>query len=177
MRVQMTGTLSRASKRGAVVVAAVLSVLACLALAVFFVALRNYSALDRAIKDGDIEAVEQILGRHPERLERRNKSQLTPLLEAAWEGQVDVLTALIQRGADVNAKWNSFSSEDGDWSGLHIAANAGQEEVARAMIRGGADINAKSVAGETALDVAHRTNHLKVANLLQAHGGVRGSER
>jgi ankyrin repeat protein len=168
-----TDTLQRATRRGLLVCAAVLGVPICLALVVLFIAMRDYYALHDAAARGDLARAEEILARHPERIERRDKGRQTPLHIAAWEGRAEMIALLLRHGADVHAKWDLVASGDGGWTALHIAAR-GDVRPVEVLLAGGADINVKSEAGETPLDVAVRRGKKDTAALLRERGGVSG---
>jgi len=74
------------------------------------------------------------------------------LIKAAQEGHADVVRALLDKGADVNAK-----RRDG-WTALMIAANNGHADVVHALLDKGADVNAKDNDGVTALMAAAGNN-------------------
>ena len=59
------------------------------------------------------------------------------LIDAAWNGQTEDVKALIEAGADVNAK-----RKDGE-TVLMSAAWKGHTETVKALIEAGADLNAK----------------------------------
>lgn len=63
----------------------------------------------------------------------------TPLLNAARNGNLEMVLALIQAGADVNLT-TSNNGDNGN-SPLHQAAYAGNVEVIQALVAAGADIN------------------------------------
>ena len=65
-----------------------------------------------------------------------------PLDDACREGQVEVVLALIDQGADVNAPIN------GGWTPLHLALGNGHTVVAVAVIDKGADVNARNNNGD-----------------------------
>ncbi|XP_049769353.1 protein maternal effect lethal 26-like [Schistocerca cancellata] len=76
------------------------------------------------------------------------------LVQAAEEGAVGELRALIAAGADVGATvWG--------WTALHWAA-----EVAAALLVAGADRGATDGKGRTALDLARRHNHRRLVEML-----------
>jgi len=150
-------------------------IFATLALAIFYV--YRIEELHNAIRNDDINRVEQLLDKKPHLIEQRSRLDLTPLLEAAWDGRADVIRVLVHRGADLNAKWNLVASGDGGWNALHIASLHGQEDAAKVLIESGIDINCKSIKGETPLDVANRNGQKKIASLLQQHGAKTGDAR
>ena len=65
--------------------------------------------------------------------------QYTPLHDAADKGHEAVTRALVEAGADVNAKeyWMQRTP-------LHVAARNGHEAATSALLKGGADVNAKA---------------------------------
>ena len=75
-----------------------------------------------AARYGDSDAVGRMLDRRPELLNARGKLGMTPLHEAAWHGQAEVVAVLLARGADVNALWRgSNTGTDGRLTPLDIA--------------------------------------------------------
>jgi len=67
------------------------------------------------------------------------------LLGAAYAGQLNQVTSLLEAGADPDAR-----REDGQ-TPLMRAASEGHVDIARALIRAGADPDAQGELGETAL--------------------------
>ena len=88
----------------------------------------------------------------------------TPLHKCAREGQLNVARALIEAGADVNAK------EDDGWTPLHHCAQKGHLEVVRVLIEKGADVNAKEDDGRTPLHLSASKGHPEVARALIEKG-------
>lgn len=123
-----------------------------------------------AAREGDVGSIKEILDRKPSRLEQRDRLRLTPLLYATWHGQTEALRVLIERGANVNATC-SLSSHDGEWNGLHLAANFGRIESAIVLLDAGTMVNHLSLKGETPMDVAIRNDEKAVADLLGKNGG------
>ena len=70
----------------------------------------------------------------------------TALHSAARSGNVEVVRALLQAGADPNAWQMSFATDYGwGWTPLHLAAGSNADpDVVRALIEAGADIDAPS---------------------------------
>ncbi|XP_049769352.1 protein maternal effect lethal 26-like [Schistocerca cancellata] len=82
------------------------------------------------------------------------------LVQAAQQGAVGELRALIAAGADVGARGG------GGCTALHWAAACGQAEVAAALLVAGADRGATDGKGRTALDLARRHNHRRLVEML-----------
>ncbi len=79
----------------------------------------------------------------------------TALMKAAIGGHTDTVKALIDKGADVNAK-----DKRGD-TALMLAARDGRTEIAKALIGKDANINAADKDDNTALTKAARVEHSK----------------
>jgi ankyrin repeat protein len=72
----------------------------------------------------------------------------TPLHQAAYDGQLKVVTYLVSKGANVNAR-NVF-----DETPLFVAVMNNQLEVVQYLCQQGADLSITNLEGETALDAA-----------------------
>lgn len=102
-------------------------------------------ALHRAAESNDPRAVEMLLGSgFP--IDTRDRHGMTALHHAVRAGHVDLARALVDRGANVNARsaftgdphWSVEPGELG-WSVLHYATNL---DLAELLISRGADVNA-----------------------------------
>ncbi|UCC83772.1 MAG: ankyrin repeat domain-containing protein [Gemmatimonadota bacterium] len=82
------------------------------------------------------------------------------LLRAAYEGRVETVTRLLDRGIDPNAK-----AEEG-LTALMAAASGGHLEVVTVLLDRSADVDAQDVYGATALMVASLEGHADVVNAL-----------
>jgi ankyrin repeat protein len=67
---------------------------------------------------------------------------------AMW-GSAQQAQELLDRGADVNARWNR-----GDWTALHCAACAGRSDMTACLLEHGANPNAETDRGVTPLILA-----------------------
>ncbi|XP_076823769.1 ankyrin repeat domain-containing protein 17-like isoform X2 [Clavelina lepadiformis] len=88
----------------------------------------------------------------------------TPLMEAAQEGQLDLVKFLIQQGANVNATTTS-----GD-SALSYACEHGHTDVADHLLAAGADLEHETEGGRTPLMKAARAGHLCTVQFLISRG-------
>jgi ankyrin repeat protein len=86
---------------------------------------------------------------------------------AAFHEYEQLVSLLIENGADVNVKTNKRR-----YTPLHIAACEGCVRVAELLLAGGAEVNAKSADGDTPLARAVCRHHKDVAGILREHGGV-----
>ena len=88
----------------------------------------------------------------------------TPLANAAEDGRLDIIRALLDGGKDVN------ETDKLRRTALHAAAAHGTLETAKLLIECGAHVNSRSINGWTPLQNASRNGHLEVTRLLLDHG-------
>ena len=91
---------------------------------------------------------------------------MSPLMNAAENGDVESAKRLLDQGADVNEHVTALK-----WTALHVAAWKGQAEVARLLIRRGADVDAVTGANQTALQLARVYGKENVAAVILAETG------
>ncbi|WP_341751923.1 ankyrin repeat domain-containing protein [Candidatus Tisiphia endosymbiont of Piscicola geometra] len=92
------------------------------------------SILDTAIKQGNVEIVELLLGYYID-VNARNSSGNTLLHVATQNNQKSIVKLLLNIGADVNAKRTSGETS------LHIAVKSNSNEIVELLLNGGADVN------------------------------------
>ncbi|CAG7929063.1 unnamed protein product [Penicillium olsonii] len=83
----------------------------------------------------------------------------TPLLFAAGEEQLDMLTFLIERGADLNTR------DEHGHTALMSAAMTAKSEVVELLVRNGADVHMHNSKGLTALDMIREEHRNFVENI------------
>jgi ankyrin repeat protein len=107
------------------------------------------SVLDWAIERNDLASIHRLydLGA---KIQKGNWGP-APLHVASRAGRVEAVRALLELGADVDAR-----EGDGDSgpTALHIACEMGFAETARALVEGGADAAARDKGGNTPLELA-----------------------
>ncbi len=86
---------------------------------------------------------------------------MTILMQAAINGNLEIVKELIKKGANVNAQSNP------GYTALMWAAHFGRYQIAKELIKAGADINAKTHAGQTALDMAKLMQNANLIALLE----------
>jgi ankyrin repeat protein/lipoprotein signal peptidase len=91
------------------------------------------------------------------------ESRVPALHRAALHGDLVAVERLLDRGVDVNGRWNG-------WTPLHHAALGGKTHVAEILLAKGADVNATDRYGWTPLHGALFHREPKVAALLLSHG-------
>ena len=84
-----------------------------------------------------------------------------PLILAAGHGHMDLVKALLKRGADVNAE------DITGWTPLHAAAYNGHVEIAQLLLDWGAVPSTSNWYTPTPLTVAERQHHAAVVDLLK----------
>lgn len=84
----------------------------------------------------------------------------TALMQASYDGHIEIVQELLNKGAQVNAK-----DEHGD-TALMVACAGGNIKVVRALLENGADVNAKTNDGHSALDVPALSQHPDIKALL-----------
>jgi len=98
------------------------------------------------------------------------KGGYTPLMLAAISGSSELVTALIDHGAKVNAV------NPGGVTALMIAAAGNRPSIAALLLRSGADVNARSEDGRTALSIAQANSNDALVRMLQEaaeHSGAK----
>ena len=115
------------------------------------VTLGKWSALHECVREKNTKMI-QILIEHRCNLEIKDVDRETPLFIASSARDLSIVMALLNAGADPNAK-----SMDG-WSCLMMAARDGDFAVAHALLEAGADIHdGRDMLGRTAVDMINMT--------------------
>jgi ankyrin repeat protein len=131
------------------------------------------SLLHVAAENGHKECVELLISKKLS-LEAKTKSGSTPLMAAStFPGSSEVLTILINEGAEINARDN-----DGK-SALHFAASTGCKTNIEVLLNSKLDINIADTTGRTPLDhaLAGRSNDkAESVELIKKNGGLRGKD-
>jgi len=91
----------------------------------------------------------------------------TALLEAAWNGNADIVKYLLEQGADPGA------ADKSGFTPIMRGAEGGYLPVVNALIAKGADVNCRGrVRGTTPLMLAAEHGHVKVISALLAAGAA-----
>lgn len=92
----------------------------------------------------------------------RNKDGITPLISAAWDGEIEIVKALLAANADVNA-----GDSDINAGPLYRAAENGFTEIVRLLLAAGANVNARETqSNSTPLYMAVQNGHVETVKLL-----------
>ena len=86
------------------------------------------------------------------------------MARAAGESRTETATALLSRGANLNAKDNGGSTP------LHWATWNGNPEIGTVLIAAGADVHARDKGGASPLHKAAQEGHTAIADLLLERG-------
>lgn len=97
-------------------------------------------------------------------IDLRDRFERTPLFWAARKGNLPAVKALVELGADVNAK------DMAGWTPLHVAASRGHKEVLQFLLERGAAPNARTNFGWTPVYTAARYDHPTEVRLLIERG-------
>ncbi|MFT7087385.1 MAG: ankyrin repeat protein [Rickettsiales bacterium] len=153
------------------------------------------SPLIEACYENEVQTVEKILDLDNSEINFKTGSGDTALHIAAQNGYLELVIALLTRGADVNLLtsngWTAlhFAAQRGylevvkilirakvnvnaqgiayHRTALHYAADQGRTLVAKELIKAGADLNLIDKQDLTALDVAARKSYLDIVELLK----------
>jgi len=120
------------------------------------------NAIDIAAKDDNPEIIVAIYKAELDVAIAPNRA--TALHIVAQYGKINSISALIQAGADVNAKDNEGKTA------FHYATEKGQIDVIKLLKELGADVNAKDNEGKTALHYAAEKGQIDLIKLLKELG-------
>lgn len=111
----------------------------------------------RCIEDENDPQHERLSGK----IDTVNAEGKTALHMASILGRMDMLTALINHGSDVN-----FSSGTKGYTALHLSSAWGKIESLKALVENGSELQQKTGNGERAREVAARYSHAECVDFL-----------
>ena len=114
-----------------------------------------------SIEDGDKAEFDECLSRTPDCVRETNKNGWTPLHQAAFSGQLEMLNALLKAGAKLDE-----TDHDGD-TAVHYAAVQGELPCVEALAAAGAKLDVKDSDGETPVDVAVKSVKKRLKELME----------
>ncbi len=119
------------------------------------------------VEKGDKAVVDLFLtaGMNPN-LKTSNSTDAPILNIAAVYENAEIVSLLIAKGADINAKNNE------GWTALMAAVAAGKIEAVKILIDNDADVNAKNNANQTALIIAKKRTFLDIVYILEKAGAA-----
>ena len=119
-------------------------------------------AIHFAVRHAPLETLKKFIDIHQKDLniDAEDEHGKTPLIFAVDSRNSDVVSTLVNAGADANAK------DDNGWSPLIYTAWRGNPDSANALVKVGADANAQDNDGWTPLMYAARSGNLDVVSAL-----------
>ncbi|HEX5964917.1 MAG TPA: ankyrin repeat domain-containing protein [Pyrinomonadaceae bacterium] len=119
-----------------------------------------------AAATGQTARLRELIADDPSVVNAYSIDGFTPLGFAVFFGQSDVVTALLDAGAEVNAA----SRESMKVTPLASAAASKQTEIARVLIAHGANVNARAAGGHIPLHEASANGNVELVKLLIENG-------
>ncbi|CDK30994.1 ankyrin repeat domain-containing protein [Candidatus Babela massiliensis] len=119
--------------------------------------------LIRMVQSKRKDMVELILSYKPN-LEIKDNMCYTALIWATIKGNSEIVDLLLRHGANVNAV-----DDLGNITVLMNAVERGHEEIVKSLLSNGANVFTKNEVNETALDIARKFGHTKIAQLIEKH--------
>ncbi|XP_065903310.1 uncharacterized protein [Dysidea avara] len=113
-----------------------------------------------AAKTDDVITVERLINTRYIDVNTTDGFNQTALHQAASNGHVQLVEALIALGANVN------SLDMLKWTALHDAANSGHVQTAKTLIKLGADVNAIDIDSDNPLQIALQGGHRHVVEFM-----------
>ena len=110
------------------------------------------------------DLAEHLIAKHPEHINARGGKWVTPMHVAASAGHADVLSSLLENGADVDVQGRS------DLTPLYPASRYGNLEAVQVLLDRRADINARGNHGQTPLSGALFEGRFEFARVLIKRG-------
>ncbi|XP_062504675.1 ankyrin-1-like [Corticium candelabrum] len=118
-----------------------------------------------AAHQGNQNLVQTLLGLHAD-VHFQAKDQVTALMKACFNGNVEIVDLLINYGSNVNT-----CTEEEMVQPLHITVSRGHPKIAELLLNCGADINAVGWGGVTPLHIAAAEGPLSMVKLLSQWKG------
>ena len=127
---------------------------------------RRWTPIHYAAKYGNREIMELLISSGISK-EEKTDFALTPLIIASEFGRAEIVEYLLANGVNINAQ---TSEENHRMNALHYAVLYNSPETAEVLLKAGIDKKANTNLGESALDLAAKTNNVKMAALLLEWG-------
>jgi hypothetical protein len=112
------------------------------------------------------DLAEHLIAKHPEHLMAKGGKAVTPTHVAAAEGYADIVSLLLEHGADVDRRGLSSQTP------LHSAAWTGKVDAGKCLLDHGADINVQGDGKITPLFFAVIRGHVEFARMLLERGAA-----
>lgn len=117
------------------------------------------------VRKCDTVSLNKVFKNNPLLINEVNSKGHTPLILAAYKGNIGVVKFLIGKGADLNLQANEGTA-------LHGASYKGCKEIVFLLLQSGAQVNLQDRNGTTPLMYATFSGNLEVASLLLKSGAI-----
>ena len=97
-------------------------------------------------------------------MNRHSKYRTSPLMDASLLGRIDLVSELLDSGAEINQR------DDSSWTAMHYASAAGHTEIVELLLTRGADVNCTTNRNESCLLLAAWNGHDDVVRVLVSAG-------
>ncbi|KAK2830574.1 hypothetical protein Q5P01_018505 [Channa striata] len=124
----------------------------------------GYTGLHHAAKLGNLEIVSMLLETGQVDVNAQDNGGWTPIIWAAEHKHVEVIQALLNRGADVTINDKELNVC------LHWAAYAGNVDIAELVLNAGCFLSSVNMHGDTPLHIAAREGYLECVTLFLSRG-------
>jgi ankyrin repeat protein len=122
----------------------------------------GFTPLSLACFFGHVEVAKWLINRGANLdLAAKNQMKVAPIHAAAAGKNLEIVRALVEGGADVNAR------QHGGFTALHAAAQEGNEAMASLLLEKGADREARADNNQSAMDFALLKGHAGVVAILE----------
>ena len=117
-----------------------------------------------AVRSGNLVRLKELIEQHGANIETPNTSKVTPLMTAAYLGNLAMVNRLLEKNANIHAV------DQLKKTAIVYAAGSGHTEVVARLLEAGIDINARYPNELTALMWAAGAGHDKTVALLLERG-------
>jgi ankyrin repeat protein len=114
-------------------------------------------------REGDVMLLQEMVKENPELVNAQNEQGYTPLILAAYNGQLEMVKALIKNGADLDQSFTQGAA-------IHGAAFKGHMEIVKLLVESGAKLDVPDKNQTTPLMYATLFKHTEVAKYLYENG-------
>uniref|UniRef100_A0A8C4Z5R9 Euchromatic histone-lysine N-methyltransferase 2 n=1 Tax=Gadus morhua TaxID=8049 RepID=A0A8C4Z5R9_GADMO len=124
----------------------------------------GYTGLHHAAKQGNLQLVHLLLETGQVDINAQDSGGWTPIIWAAEHKHMDVIRALLSRGADVTIQDKEMNMC------LHWASFAGSVDIAELVLNAGCSLSSVNMHGDTPLHIAAREGFLECVTLFLSRG-------
>ncbi|KAF7983630.1 hypothetical protein HWV62_20564 [Athelia sp. TMB] len=111
-----------------------------------------------------LQAVQTLVSNGADVNKAGSESATRPLLIACWEGHLEIVNVLLEKGADVDVNGGQYGTA------LQAASVGGHLKIAKLLLENRADVNKVGGTYGSALQIASAGGHLEIAKLLLEKG-------